>query len=142
MKPCADLGCPCQAPSPFASALALHAAAETRALASAEPELFPVAQQWSAYTGMTLAESVTHLRSVRDSFRAAIRQLGEAITATGGQMQQLLGAAGQPGEEPPADPRARALWARRNRSTGPPRPAAGHSRRPRNHPGNTDSKGA
>lgn len=138
MRPCTDPRCPCQAPSPFASAVAMHAAAEARALAAAEPELFPVARQWSAYTGMGLAESVAHLRDVR----RLMQQFAEAITTTHGQVQQLLRSAGAIPEEPPTDPRERALWARRHRSTGPSRPAAGHARRPRNHPGNTDRKGA
>lgn len=138
MRTCADPGCPCQEASPFVSAVALHAATEARALAAAEPDLFPVAQQWSAYTGMTLAASVAQLRDVR----RLMRQFTEAVTATHGQVQQLLRSAGVLPEEPPSDPRERALWARRNRSTGPPRPAAGHTRRPRNHPGTIDSKGA
>lgn len=36
-------------------------------------------------------------------------------------------------DSPPADPKARALWARKNRSTGPARPSGQAARRPRRH---------
>jgi hypothetical protein len=145
MRTCADLACPCHAAPPSVSAVALHAAAEAERLRASEPELFPLARQWSLYTGEPLAASLARWRAVRDSFQAVMRQMAEAINGTLPHMERLRAAlrdAGQLREEPPADPRARALWARGNRSTGPPRPAAGRTRRPRTHPGTTDRKGA
>ncbi len=145
MRPCTDPGCPCQGPTPVLSALALGAAVEAERLRATEPDLFPLAQQWSAYTGEPLVSSLTRWRAVRDSIQTVMRQMVDAINGTAPQVERLRDAlrqAGQLPEEPPTDPRARALWARRNRSTGPSRPAAGHARRPRTHPGNTDRTGA
>lgn len=139
MTDCPDPGCPCQAPSPLASAVAVVAASEARTLAAAKPELFPLAQQWSAYTGMTLADSLDHFGRLLGAFQEAIAE----VFASGpyADLQARLRDAGLIPEEPPADPRDRALLARRHRSTGPPRPAAGHARRPRNHPGNSNLRG-
>jgi len=63
----------------------------------------------------------------------AARQIGEALTALAPVRGQLVDAGVLP-DPGPADPRARALWLRQHRGTGPVRMAQ-HERRPRQHLG-------
>ena len=56
------------------------------------------------------------------------RAANEALAALGPVFEQLREAGVLP-ETPPEDPRAKALWLRQHRSTGPARPGPQHRRR-------------
>lgn len=64
-------------------------------------------------------------------FERAAEELGRSLSNFGQGIVQALEAlrdAGLVAEEQPTDPRERALWAKRNRGTGPATPAAWHKR--------------
>lgn len=77
---------------------------------------------------VALAAAAELWQRVIEGLRPAVEAIGKAM---GDAAASLRGSALLP-ERPPVDPRARALWARDNRSTGPVRMAQ-HERRPRRH---------
>jgi hypothetical protein len=62
------------------------------------------------------------------------RAISEALPKFQGLQQQLVEAGVSP-EQPPSDPRARALWLRQHRNTGPAQRRAQHAHAPRWHDG-------
>lgn len=75
----------------------------------------------------------TDLTPIYTEVKRAMGQLMEAFTSASTRWARQLREAGLLPEEPPADPRERALWMVKNRNTGPARPSAASARRPRRH---------
>ncbi len=73
------------------------------------------------------------LRLAVESVLPEFLRQAEAIGRAAEGMRAVLREAGVLPEEPPTDPRARALWLRQHRGTGPDRQLQ-HARRPRRVP--------
>jgi len=72
-----------------------------------------------------MREAGEQLRLVIDSVRRGFEEMRPAIV----QVAESLRRAGVLAEQPPTDPRARALWLRQHRNTGPAKPGPQHRRR-------------
>lgn len=65
------------------------------------------------------------------TLQRAAAEMGRSLSELGKTIERVAEAlrdAGIVAETPPTEPRERALWARRNRGTGPATPAAWHQR--------------
>ena len=80
-------------------------------------------------TADDVAAAAAGIRYMMTRYANAFATVGAAVTAMHDQFKQ----AGVLPDTPPDDPKAAALWHVRHRHNGPPRPAAGKSRRPRSH---------
>lgn len=85
-----------------------------------DPEVRAELTRRFAEVGRVISE---WLNGMRPAIEAAARSMGSLV--------ESMREAGMLPDEPPADPRARALWLRQHRSTGPSRPGPERSRPPR-----------
>jgi hypothetical protein len=77
------------------------------------------------------AEQAALLRQLFQDFGRAAREAAEQLRPIMERLREDLQAAGAIPEHPPEDPKARALWLRQHRNTGPRRPGPQDSPRRR-----------